>query len=224
MKITKKKLIISTIFICLFLGISFFVYYFFIPSKPLECDEIVETPQSNQPESFETMLAGVRHAVIQTDYKHNTDNSYNRLHLNLALGALKEYLIEMGFESAEYSDNYNDRKNRKSCEEILVLYPTLSHNRDQFYDISMRFVNNAGHFWDFSTEKIVKIDNNAKENFKQALRDMYGSRKVDFDSTFVVHPAKKQTCWTEKTLKNLMQKKGCDELRKCKKERKSHKI
>jgi len=208
MKNTKNKFVILAVSICLFLGILFLVYYFTISNKPFECDEIIEIPQSNKPEDFETMLTGVKYALIADDWEEINEHT----DWGIAFDALSEYLYEIGFENVGYNGYYNPKN---LCECIYVnLYFSL--NQYAFYDISMTFYSNAGHLRQFSTNKIANriyySSNSTKENLKQAFRDMYGDKKAAYDSIYTMQLAKKQTCWTEEKLKNIMQKKGYGEI------------
>ena len=202
MKNTKTKLTVLVISICLLVGISIFVYKTYLPNQPLECDEIIEIPQSEPPEDFETMLKGIKYAVIEKEDINNKE-------YYPAFNVLEEYLIEMGFEKVLFDKNYIPQK----ISEGVYVYLSFTYNRYEFFNIGMQFLSTAFDYrQNFSTNKIARRDNNSKENFKYALRDMYGDKKPDFDSTYTIQLAKKQTCWTEEKLKNIMQKKGCDEI------------
>jgi len=87
MKSTKTKLTLLAISICLLIGVSFFVYKSYLSNKPLACDEIIDIPQSDLPEDFETMLAGVKYAVIA-----NSIEDINNDNFHIVFEAFGEYL------------------------------------------------------------------------------------------------------------------------------------
>jgi len=202
MKNTKTKLTLLVISICLLIGISFFVYKSYLSDKPSECDEIIDIPQSNPPEDFETMLAGVKYAVVI-----NSIEDINNENFHIAFEAFVEFLYEMGFEGVVEGNNYNPKK----LGERLYVNLSLSCNYYNYYNIGMNF---AG--FQFSTDKIANrvynSNSTTKENLKQAFRDMYKGKKAAFDTAYTIQFAKKQTCWTEEKLKSIMQKQGCDEI------------
>lgn len=169
-----------------------------------ECDNITYISKSTKPD-FKTMLAGVKYAVIVNRAKING-------HVP-AFNALVEYLQGMGFESVEYlGENYEQPRNL--CEEVFVEIG-FGYDLEKFYNITMTFANMAtGYTWEFSTSKIARagLYSDPKYNFGQALRDMYGYKKNDFNSYYTMQLAKKQTCWTESKLKSNIMSKGCDKI------------
>ena len=169
-----------------------------------ECDIIIDIPQSEKPDDLETMLAGVNCVVI------NQEEKSIQHHRRPIFNAVKEYLEEMGFEKVEYLNNFSEQKTLCGC----IYFQLDFRAYYKYYDIRMRFYNRIGCSWEFSTDKIVTFrgDKATKSDFKQVLNEMYGNKKPDFNSDFTINLAKKQTCWTETKLKDIMRAKGCDEI------------
>jgi S1-C subfamily serine protease/thiol-disulfide isomerase/thioredoxin len=174
-----------------------------ISTNPIEdCDVINYVPKSNKP-SFENFLVGVKYAIIVNRPKLNG-------HIP-AFEALEEYLKEMGFEKIVYSD-MNLKQPRNLCEEIFVEI-NFSYDLEKFYDINITFANLAiGYMWKFTTIKVANAGpySDPKYNFGQALRNMYGFKKRNFNSNFTLQLSKKQTCWNEDKLKSVFLSNGCD--------------
>jgi len=168
------------------------------------CDNVNFTSKSSKPD-FKTMLTGVKKAVIMNSAKING-------HVP-AFNALVEYLQSMGFDLVEYfGENYVQQKNL--CEEVFVTIG-FGYDLEKFYNITMTFSNMAtGYTWDFSTSKIVKagLYSDPKYNFEQALREMYGYKKNNFNSYYTMKLDQWQTCWTENNLRSYILSKGCDKF------------
>lgn len=171
---------------------------------PLDNCKIIYSPISNKPD-FNTMLAGVKYAVIMNEPKING-------HIP-AFNALVEYLKSMGFESIEFMSKNNGIP-EDFCEEVHVEIG-FDYNYEDFYNIRMFFHNFAtGYSWGFSTPKIARggIYANPQYNFGLALRDMYGYKKNPYDSNYKMRLPKKETCWTESKLKSQISQNGCDRI------------
>lgn len=169
-----------------------------------DCENIKYNTQSSKPD-FTTMLAGVRFAII-------ADNPVTN-HQMRVFNVLYEYLKGMGFENVEYLDkNYKTPKNLN--EEILVSLG-YTYNNEKFYNIKLTFYNKQMNYsWEFSTEKTAKEVpfSETEYNFGKVLRDMYGYKKNEFNSSYTMELTSIKTCWTEKKFKDYIQTKGSDEL------------
>lgn len=171
----------------------------------IDCNEIKYTSKSSKP-SFESMLKGVKYAVITNSPRING-------HVP-AFNALFEYLKEMGFESVEYMDDeYRQPKNL--CEEIFT-YITFNYDLQKFSNIQWHFVSpcDENYTWQFSSNKIARagLYDNPKSNFYNVLREMYQYKKPLFNSYYTIELPRRQTCWTEAKLKDHINSNGCDRI------------
>ena len=168
-----------------------------------ECNNIVYTPMSAKPD-FNTMLAGVKYAVIESEAKING-------HVP-AINALYDYLKALGFDNVTTLADHQPTDN--IAEEIMVSIG-FDYNLQDFSNITMSFYSPATEYaWEFSTKMVARggVYSDPKANFGKALRDMHGFQKGAFNSLYTVQLAKRQTCWTEALLRSDIQVKGCDKL------------
>lgn len=165
-----------------------------------ECNNINYIPKSNKPD-FQTMLAGVKHAVIMS----KTPDSP-------AYTGLLSYLKAVSFETVTFLDEYNGSKN--PCE---VVYVDVKYDFDynNFHNIILTYtIPETDYTWKFTTNSKVKAGAYDKANyeFDQVYRSIYNYKKADFNSYHTIKLPKRQTCWTEINLKNYIHSKGCDNI------------
>jgi S1-C subfamily serine protease len=165
-----------------------------------ECDNINYIPKSNKPD-FQTMLAGVKHAVIMS----KTPDSP-------AYTGLFSYLKAINFETVMFLDEYNDSK---ITSEVVYVDVKYDFDYNNFYNIILTYtIPETDYTWEFRTNSKVKAGAYDKTNydFDQVYRSIYSYIKADFNSYYTIKLPKRQTCWTETNLKNYINSKGCNNI------------